>query len=530
MSTVILSRCLGNSRIIARHMATQSSPRTPRPQRGRPVQDIVPPGQQNFPAVGMTLSSYKHDPFTNLKSEPMQNTTPKPGRLRRAKRVFSLKRAVLFLSVLIVLAGGWLGWKFIYNAHKLFGGSVLSIFTSSKLKGEDDGRVNILLAGNSADDKGHQGGTLTDSIMLLSIDTRNHQAFMLSVPRDLYVSIPGHRHQKINAVYPDGNASHFSQNGYPNGGMGLLEKTISQDFGIPIHYYALIDYNAFKQSVDAVGGIDINIQSPDKRGLYDPDIDYATGKKLVPKTSNGWHHLNGQQALDLARARGDAYGSYGFPQSDFDRTAHQRQMLLALKSKATSAGVVTNPVRLGELFDSIGNNVKTDLTLSNVHRLYDLTKDIGGNNIQSLSLNNANGKNLLMNYTAPNGESALAPAVGLDNYSQIRAYLQRLTSNNPVVKENATVVLLNATDVVGLAAKQQTFLESKYINVTQIADATANRATTQVIDNSGGKMPSTLKLLQSVYGSNVTTQNPYKAYSQASFIVVLGADRLASGQ
>jgi hypothetical protein len=205
-------------------------------------------------------------------------------------------------------------------------------------------------------------------------------------------------------------------------------------------------------------------------------------------------------------------------------------MLLALKSKATSAGVVTNPVRLGELFDSIGNNVKTDLTLSNVHRLYDLTKDIGGNNIQSLSLNNANGKNLLMNYTAPNGESALAPAAGLDNYGQIRAYLQRLTSNNPVVKENATVVLLNATDVVGLAAKQQTFLESKYINVTQIADATANRATTQVIDNSGGKMPNTLKLLQSVYGSNVTTQNPYKAYSQASFIVVLGADRLASGQ
>ena len=510
-------------------MATQQSSQPPRPQRARPGQDIVPPGQQNFPSVGMTLSSYKHDPFTKLKSQSMQTTIPRPSRFQRFRSAFSLKRIVLFLSVLIVLAGGWLGWKFIYNAHKLFGGSVLSIFTSSKLKGEDNGRVNILLAGNSADDKGHQGGTLTDSIMLLSIDTRNHQAFMLSVPRDLYVSIPRHRHQKINAVYPDGNASHFSQNGYPNGGMGLLEKTISQDFGIPIDYYALIDYNAFKQAVDAVGGIDINIQSSDKRGLYDPDIDYTTRKVLV-KLSNGPHHLNGQQALNLARARGDAYGSYGFPQSDFDRTAHQRQMLLALKSKATSAGVVTNPVRLGELFDSIGNNVKTDLSLSNVHRLYDLTKDINGNSIQSLSLNNANGKNLLTNYRAPNGESALVPAAGLDNYSQIRAFLQRLTSNNPIVKENATVVLLNATDTVGLAAKQQTVLESKYVGVGQVADASASRSTTQIIDNSGGKMPQTLKLLESLYGTNVTTQNPYKAYSKANFIVVLGADQLTSGR
>lgn len=510
-------------------MATQPSPKPPKPQRGRPMQDIMPPGQQNFPAVGMTLSSYKHDPFAKLKSAPMQNNIPKPTRFQRFRQVFRLKRIVLFLCVLIALAGGWLGWKFIYNAHKLFGGSVLSIFTSSKLKGEDNGRVNILLAGNSADDKGHQGGTLTDSIMLLSIDTRNHQAFMMSVPRDLYVSVPGHGHQKINAVYPDGNSSRFSQDGYPNGGMGLLEKTISQDFGIPIDYYALIDYNAFKQAVDAVGGIDINIQSSDKRGLYDPDIDYATHKVLV-KLTNGQHHLNGEQALDLARARGDAYGSYGFPQSDFDRTAHQRQMLLALKSKAVSAGVITNPVRLGELFDSIGNNVKTDLTLGNVHRLYDITKDIGGNNVQSLSLNNASGKNLLMNYTAPNGESALAPAAGIDNYSQIRAFLQRLTSNNPVVKEGAVVVLLNATDTVGLAAKQQTLLESKYIAVSQIADAAANRTTSQIIDNSGGKMPQTLKLLEGLYGNDVTARNPYKAYSTANFIVLLGSDQLSARQ
>ena len=483
--------------------------------------------QSDFPAIGMTLHSYKHDPFEQLKSGGGPSRIPKQGRLGRLRSKITLKRAVLTLLVVVLLAVGWLGWKFIYNAHKLFGGSVFSIFTTSKLDGEDSGRVNILLAGNSADDPGHQGASLTDSIMILSIDTKNNQAFMISVPRDLYVHIPGDGYQKINAANVYGNSEHFSQSGYPAGGMGLLEKIVEQDFALNINYYALIDYNAFKQAVDAVGGIDINVQSSDPRGLYDPNIDYAINKPLV-KLTNGNHHLTGQQALDLARARGDSAYSYGFPMSDFDRTAHQRQMLIALKSKAVSAGVVTNPVRLGELFDAIGQNVKTDLTLSNVHRLYDITKNINTNSIKSVSLNNVNGKNLLQNYTAPDGESTLAPAAGLNDYSQIQAAIRNLTSNNPIVKEAASVVLLNATDGYGVASKQQKVLEAKYINVTMIADALANQSTTTIIDSSAGKKPATLKLLEQIYGNHVTTTNPYSSkYDTADFIILLGADQLS---
>jgi LCP family protein required for cell wall assembly len=430
---------------------------------------------------------------------------------------------VVTLAIVLLVGGGWLGWKFIYNAHKLFGGSVFSIFTSSKLKGEDVGRVNILLAGDSADDPGHEGANLTDSIMLLSINTRDHTAFMLSIPRDLYVKIPGDGYQKINAANVYGDAEHFSQSGYPAGGMGLLEKTVEQRFGVDINYYALINYNAFKDAVNAVGGIDIDVQSDDPRGLYDPSIDYATNKPLV-RLSNGWHHLSGQQALDLARARGDAYGAYGFPQADFDRTAHQRQMLLALKSKASSAGVVTNPIRLGQLFDAVGHNVKTDFTASNIHRLYDVTKGVDTNSIKSISLNDANGKNLLQNYQGFNGESALAPAAGLNDYSQIQAFLRGLTSNNPVVKEAATVAVLNATDSYGLAAHEQKILQARYINVTQIGDANANRATTLVIDNTAGKKPATKQLLQTIYGTAATTVNPYTSY-HVDFIIVVGADR-----
>src|SRR5258708_30037544 len=108
--------------------------------------------------------------------------------------------------------------------------------------------------------------------------------------------------------------------------MGLLAEVIQQNLGIKTNYYALINYNALKDGVNAVGGIGVNIQSSDPRGLYDPSIDWSTHGPLV-KLKNGVQHLNGEQALDLARARGDAYGSYGFARSDFDRTQNQRMMM-----------------------------------------------------------------------------------------------------------------------------------------------------------------------------------------------------------
>lgn len=478
-----------------------------------------PPPPPDFPAVGMTLSTYKHDPFAKMK----QTATPKPSRWSRIRAGINRKRAIWSVVAVLVLAVGWLGWKFGYNLHKLFGGDPFSIFTTTKLRGEDVGRVNILLAGNSADDPGHQGGNLTDSIMIISIDTRDNTAFMLSVPRDLYVNIPGNGYEKINAAYPDGNADHFSASGYPSGGMGQLEEIVSQDFGIPIDYYALVNYEALKEMVNEVGGITININSSDPRGIYDPDIDYATGQPLA-RYSNGPHTLNGEQALDLARARGDAYGSYGFAASDFMRTANQRAMLLSLKGKVDRAGFLANPVKLGELFDTIGRNVKTDFKAGEVHRLYDLTKQINSNNIASVGLNNVDGQNLLTNYTAPDGESALVPAAGINNYSAIQNYMRRLTSNNPIVKEDAKIIVLNGTTISGLAATQATLLEAKDVDVTYVGDAdTFTLAQTEVIKASGASKPATRKLLDSIYGNAaVTSKNPYKGTYKADFIIVVG--------
>jgi LCP family protein required for cell wall assembly len=477
-----------------------------------------------FPTVGMTLRNYQYDPRDRHRRVD-HTQVRKAHWWNKLRRKLSWKRFFITLLVLFLLVAGFVAGKFIYNAHKLFGGNILSVLHTTKLKGEEDGRVNILLAGNSADDPGHSGAKLTDSIMLVSIDTRNHKMFMLSIPRDLWVKGDGYGHQKINELYATGEDEDFQADGYPKGGMGLLEQTVSQDFGIPIHYYGLVNYTALKEAVDAVGGVDYTVHSDDPRGLYDPNIDWTTHGPLV-KLTNGPHHLNGQQALELARSRGDAYNSYGFAGSDFDRTEHQRELLVALKSRAVSAGTVSNPAKLTKLADAIGNNVQTDFKLPEVRRLYDLTKDIKGGNIKSLSLNDDNGRSLLKSYSTPAGQSALIPAAGVDNWYEIQSFVNRQTSSNPIVQEAAKVVVLNGTQSDGLATRNKKTLNGQKIIVTQVGDAIGEHETTTIIDVSGGKKPATKAQLVKTFGNHVTTTNPYAGIYDADFIIVLGNDRV----
>jgi anionic cell wall polymer biosynthesis LytR-Cps2A-Psr (LCP) family protein len=137
---------------------------------------------------------------------------------------------------------------------------------------------------------------------------------------------------------------------------------------------------------------------------------------------NGVVTLNGQQALNLVRARGDGPGAYGFPQADFDRTEHQRQTLVAVKQKATSLGVLSNPVKIGELFDAVGNNVQTDFKTDDIQALYSIAKKVNSNNIQSLTFSESGSNALLRGYVTSDGEDALIPVAGIDNYSAIQAY------------------------------------------------------------------------------------------------------------
>jgi LCP family protein required for cell wall assembly len=324
------------------------------------------------------------------------------------KRKFTWKRVVaLILLVPLLLAifiGVWDARNASHASAKMFGsGNLLQALSPTSLKGSDKGRVNVLIVGYSIDDPGHPGASLTDSIMLLSMSTTSHKGYMLSIPRDLYVKIPGFGAAKINEAYKDG-------------GMELLEQIIEDNFETHIDYYALLNYTAVRDTVNALGGVTVNIASPDPRGLYDPNISPADGGPL--KLDNGPQTLDGQTALNLTRARGDAYNSYGFPLADFNRTEHQRQVFAAMKGELTWK-LILDPRKNGKVFDAFANNVKTDMQLSEVRPIYSLFKGIPDDQLQSISLNKFNNVNLLRSYTTPYGQSALIPAAGINDYSQI---------------------------------------------------------------------------------------------------------------
>jgi LCP family protein required for cell wall assembly len=357
-----------------------------------------------------------------------EETNELPDKSPNQKRGFSfrrlIKRVILLFLVALIATGSYLGYVVYRNASKVAGTknpfTVLSTLTPSTLQ-TTNGRINILLAGYSADDPGHQGADLTDSIMIISIDPTTKSADLISVPRDLYVNIPGFGYDKINAAYEDGESEDYNSTGYSDSGMALLGATISQDFGVQFNYDALLNYQAVEEAVNDVGGVTITINSPDPRGLYDPNTDV--------NLPNGKVTLTGLEALNLTRARGDGYGSYGFPDADFDRTEHQQQILDALKDKASSTSVITNPLKIADLVNAVGSNVKTNLTIGDLETLYKDSRSIANANITNVTLNDYSGQDLLTDYTTADGEDALIPAAGFDNYSQIQTAIQNLLSN-----------------------------------------------------------------------------------------------------
>lgn len=441
------------------------------------------------------------------------------------------KRFMLWSFVVIVLFLVGFGGYFLINGlnaiNKVFHGNVFSDlaapFESNVLKNQN-GRVNILVAGWQG--KGSDEGPLTDSIMVVSVNIKTGSAFVLSIPRDLWVYVPGlHSYQKINSAADD---IHFRKAGYPNGGMGELEFILNKQLGIPIDYQVLVDYQAFKDAVNAVGGITVDIQSPNPLGLYDP---YAH-----LKLPNGIVHLNAQTALNLALARGDGPGSYGFPLADFNRTQHQRQILLAIFKKATQLNFLANPNNISNLFNSFGNNVTTDLSFKDILALVKVARNININQIESFAFSYGSTYNhphpLLTNYFSQStGQDAIIPVKGIGNYSGLTQYFNQLTSSNPLVQESAPIVILNGTNKVGLAGQVKAMLTKKGYHVAYIGDAKNQYTNSLIINQSAGGEPKTLAALSSQFkGIPITSQVGYSGESSeangylASFVIVLGSN------
>lgn len=223
-------------------------------------------------------------------------------------------------------------------------------------------RINVLLLG--VDRREAEDVPRSDTIIIVTIDPLTKDVGMLSIPRDLLVTIPGYGQEKINAAYALGANS-------PITGPGLVRATIEYNFGIPIHYYAEVDFEGFVRIVDTIGGVVVDVPAPIKDDEY-PGEDYNyTRIYFAP----GLQRMDGRTALRYVRTRHD--------DNDFARGYRQQQVLRALREQGLRLDLIR---KAPQLVDSLGDTVRTDLSPAQVLALAKLGTEIPRDHIRSYTL------------------------------------------------------------------------------------------------------------------------------------------------
>lgn len=450
------------------------------------------------------------------------------GRGWKKFRLWSLRGGLAALAIVLIM-GGFLFWKFQSKLGKVFkgGGSAAALHENvdpNKLKGEGDGRINVLLLGRGGDN--HAGGDLTDTILVASIDPVNKKAALVSIPRDLWVETPSGGHSKINAIYANAKHSALNRNkkdkdGAEKAGAKALQDTVKGVLGVDIHYYGVVDFLAFKQAVDTVGGVDINV--PQELTVKETLWDTTIGKRYVLDVPAGMQHFDGQRALFFTRSR------HTSARGDFDRSERQRLFISALSQKILSAGTYTNPVKISQLMDAFGDHISTDFSVSDAARLAQIGKGIDQSKIESIGLSDP--PNNYLKTSNISGQSVVVPTAGIDNYDAIQKFIREKLKDGYIIKENANLTILNGTAVPGLAGQKADQLKTYGYNVGTVADApTQSYENTVIVDLTNGKKPYTKNYLEKRFGVKATTKLPDETIQpgNASFVIILGQNETSN--
>jgi LCP family protein required for cell wall assembly len=348
------------------------------------------------------------------------------------------------------------------------------------------GRVTVLVIGlDYRDWSAGADYSRSDTLILLSLDPLTKTAGMLSIPRDMWVAIPGFQHGKINTAYYLGEAYKL-----PGGGPGLAVKTVEQFLGVPINYYAQIDFGAFVRFIDELGGIKIDV--PEKITIDLLGSGSATKKNLQP----GVQVLPGEWALAYARTR---YTSGG----DFDRAARQQQVILAVRDRILSLELLPSLIqRAPALYNELASGIHTNLSLDQIIRLALLAMDVPEENIQQGILN----EEYVIFGTSPDGLSIVIPLPDkiftlVDRLFTTTGSLSPQTPGDSRARmqaEAASVALYNGSSRDGLAESTADLLRQQGLNISQIGGADSLYARTTLVDHTGN--PATLTYLAELLG------------------------------
>lgn len=341
------------------------------------------------------------------------------------------------------------------------------VFTKeNQLKGQKDDRINILTLGIGG--VGHDGPYLTDTIMIISIKPSTGQIAMISIPRDLEINIPGYGYSRINF------ANAFGENKNPGEGSLTTKKIIEEAFDLDLHYYLRMDFKAFEEIINEVGGITINVDNNFIDQLYPA----ANNEYQTIQFNKGIQTMDGKTALIFARSR---HGNNG-EGSDFARSKRQQKIILALKEKVLSFSTLTNPIKINNIRKTLEKNIRTDIEFSDIMSLLKMLKELDTQNIIHLVIDNSENDFLKNSFTA-NGAFVLQPVTGnFDNISktiknifeEIKAEKNNTPQQERPILTSANIEIQNGTWIVGMAARMEKRLTDKNFLVTQIGN-TNNR-------------------------------------------------------
>ena len=439
-----------------------------------------------------------------------------------------IKRIVIITIVVLLGIAGYLGVKALLASGKIFKGNPLAIFTNKARLAEDkNGRTNILIFGTSGysmSENAWDGAMLTDSIMLVSVDQDKNNAYMISLPRDLYVKYKcpalGRTSGKLNEVF----YCAYTKNKDEKAGAQALMSKVGEILGLNVHYYMHADWTALVQSVNAVGGVDVKIESTDRRGIYD------SGTKL--RFANGEiAHLDGEKALALARARNHNPGDYGLAGSNYDREKNQQKILAALQQKALAVGTILNPTSVNGLINSMGDNLISSFDTSHVQTLIGVASKLKLAEIKQLPFvgRQDGGEDLIQSYSSGGAYVGEVPVAGVFDYSVIQAYIAKNLSKNPVVREGAVIDVLNGSGQEGLAAGRAAGLKTDGYTVGVISNAPTLATPAVTIYQLNSAMVKTAEALKHKYNVEPVQGGLAGYHTKSDFVIVYGAGSATTG-
>lgn len=270
---------------------------------------------------------------------------------------------------------------------------------------------NFLLLGVPG--RGNDAPDLTDTILVAHLNPKPLEISLISIPRDLWVKVPQSDYfTKINTLYVLGKNSDS-----PEQGIDLLRQKIEQITGQKIDYYVLVDLSVVKKIIDEVGGLNILV----KQDIYDPAFPGPNHSFQTFELKAGWRYLDGETASKYIRTRHSTQG-------DFDRVGRQQQVLWALKEKLAALNPTADLPSMISVVQDAWNNIKTNISLTELPSLWSLSKQISPNDIKTIMIDDNPQNGLLVpDQISVGGSQAsiLKPRTGIENYEEIQKFIEK---------------------------------------------------------------------------------------------------------